>query len=303
MTDNRYRTAVNPVLSLGMLLCLWVFMLVVTSLLSLLLFSAMGQSAASLRVQAILQDVLVFILPPVVTALLTSRYPAELLEVMRGPKFTTTVYAIAALLCSIPAMEMVIAWNDGWQLPEALRWARELEEQARETTELMMSGTSVGSLVISVLIVGVFTGIAEELFFRGGVQKLLMCTRLNPHAAIWIAAVIFSVMHLQVYGLVPRILLGAFFGYAMWWSGSLWLPMLLHALNNSLVVVTQWMAARGDIAAAEAQSTSPIAIAVSVALTAIAIYLTIFTRVRDKSRANFGQKNVHRASGGQTMAT
>lgn len=248
MTDNRYRIAIKPGLALGMLFCLMIFMLVVASLISELLLSSMGSSPSSLRLQAIIQDLLVFILPPIVTAMITTRYPAELLEIMRGPRLAMILWAVVALVGSIPAMNVVIAWNDGWTLPDSMRWVRELEESARLTTEVMMQGTSVWSLIVSVLIVGVLTGVAEELFFRGGVQKLLMCTRINPHIAIWLAALIFSTMHLQVYGFVPRLLLGAFFGYAMYWSGSLWLPIILHALNNSLVVVTAWMAARGAVA-------------------------------------------------------
>lgn len=280
MTYNRYRTAIKPTLALGMLFCLMIFMLVITSLLTQLLSSAMSNSAASLRIMAILQDVLVFILPAVVTALLTTRYPGELLEVMHGPRFFTTLWAILALLVSIPAMNAVIEWNDGWNLPESMRWARQLEEDARLTTQVMMGGTSVGSLIISILIVGVLTGISEELFFRGGIQKLLMCTRLNPHCAIWIAAVIFSAMHLQLYGFVPRVLLGALFGYIMWWSGTLWLPIILHALNNSLVVLTSWMTARGELSPgndidhiAQGEGQLPIVI-ISLILTALALYMT-----------------------------
>lgn len=176
-------------------------------------------------------------------------------------------------------MNAVIEWNDGWNLPDSMGWARRLEEDARLTTQVMLGGTSIGSLIISVLIVGVLTGIAEEMFFRGGIQKLLICSRINPHLAIWIAAIIFSAMHLQLYGFVPRVLLGAFFGYSMWWSGSLWLPIILHALNNSLVVITSWMAAHGELSSetdidhiAQGEGSLPIVI-LSLLFTAAAIFM------------------------------
>lgn len=276
MTDNRYHTAIKASHALGMLFCLMIFMLIVASLISELLLGKLGVSPMTLRLQAIIQDLLVFILPPIVTALLSTRYPAELLQIINGPRPATMLWAVAALLCSIPLMNCVIAWNDSWALPESMAWARALEQTARQTTEVMLSGDSVGTLVVGLLIVGVLTGVAEELFFRGGIQKLLMCTRMNPHVAIWLTAAIFSVMHFQIYGLIPRMLLGALFGYAVWWSGSLWLSIILHAINNSLVVATTWLAARTSVDVNVDQIGAggqqlPI-IAVSVVLTIVALY-------------------------------
>jgi hypothetical protein len=63
----------------------------------------------------------------------------------------------------------------------------------------------------------------------------------NAHAAIWVTAFIFSAMHMEFFGFVPRLLLGALLGYLVRWSGSLWLPILAHALNNSLVVICLWI--------------------------------------------------------------
>ena len=49
-------------------------------------------------------------------------------------------------------------------------------------------------------------------------------------------------MHFQFYGFLPRLLLGAFFGYVVAWSGSLWIAIIVHALNNMMVVVSSWNA-------------------------------------------------------------
>ena len=69
----------------------------------------------------------------------------------------------------------------------------------------------------------------------------------SRHFAVWTAAVIFSLLHFQFYGFVPRVLLGAFFGYAFLWSGSLWVPVIGHALNNSAVVVSTYLVQNGII--------------------------------------------------------
>ncbi|MDE7136319.1 MAG: CPBP family intramembrane metalloprotease, partial [Muribaculaceae bacterium] len=75
------------------------------------------------------------------------------------------------------------------------------------------------------------------------------------------------------YGFVPRILMGAYFGYLIWWTGSLWVPVIAHAFNNSLVVVIQWISARNGIDYSEGEALANysgadyLIIAASVALT------------------------------------
>ena len=119
-----------------------------------------------------------------------------------------------------------------------------MEEASRQQINILLGEPSIGSLIISILIVGVLTGIGEELFFRGGLQNILRTCPMSPHLAIWITAVIFSAMHFQFYGFIPRVLLGAFFGYLAFWSKSIWLPIFAHTLNNSLVVISSWLISR-----------------------------------------------------------
>lgn len=241
IAERRYSTALKPGLGLGLFFCLFLFMLVVASLLLQLVMNRWGDSTAALRIVTIIQDLLVFILPATVTALLMTRLPAEFLEIMKSPRLSSALMAMVAMVAAIPAMNMIIEWNASINLPESLSWFKSAEENAQATLEKLMGLPTIGNLFMSVLIVGVLTGFAEELFFRGGLQKLLMCTRINPHVAIWATALIFSAFHFQILGLVPRLLLGAFFGYLMWWSGSLWLSVIAHAFNNTLVVIADWM--------------------------------------------------------------
>lgn len=85
------------------------------------------------------------------------------------------------------------------------------------------------------------------MFFRAGLQKALTSSGLNHHLAIWTAAFIFSAVHFQFFGFVPRLLLGALFGYLYCYTGSIWIAATAHALNNSLVVLSAWLTARGVV--------------------------------------------------------
>jgi hypothetical protein len=103
-----------------------------------------------------------------------------------------------------------------------------------------MSGASISSLIVSILIIAVLAGFSEELFFRGTLQRILSQTNINIHAVVWLVAFIFSAFHLQPFGLIPRMLLGAFLGYLLIWSKSLWLPIIAHIFNNTVVVVSEY---------------------------------------------------------------
>lgn len=243
--NNRYSTALRPGLGLGLLFCIFVLMLVLTGILTEIVNAKFGQTAAPLRILAVVQDVFVFMLPPIVTAMMMTRYPAEFLELMTAPRWNRSLLTIALVLASIPLMNVIVEWNKHVEFLGQWAWMQEMEDGANAMMKVMMGEPTAGSLTVCVLIFGVLTGVAEDLFFRGGIQKLLLCMRLNKHVAIWLTAFIFSLLHLQFYGFVPRMLMGACFGYLMMWSGSLWLPIIAHAFNNSMVTFTTWLADRG----------------------------------------------------------
>ena len=67
---------------------------------------------------------------------------------------------------------------------------------------------------------------------------------MRTHVAIWLTAVIFSAVHMQFSGFVPRMLMGALFVYMLVWTGSLWVPILLHFTNNAMAVILYFVALR-----------------------------------------------------------
>ena len=123
------------------------------------------------------------------------------------------------------------------------------EEEAKLLTEAFLKMENMGDLFINLFIVGFLAAFAEELMFRGVIQRLLSDWIKNKHLAIWIAALIFSAFHFQFYGFIPRMVLGALLGYLFMWSGSLWLPILAHFINNATAVIVQYLIVKGNISA------------------------------------------------------
>lgn len=238
-----------------------------------------GDPAKALRISAVLQDLLTFIIPAVATALMVTRRPAELLCMLQAPKLAVIFAVTAILFISIPLQENIIYWNYHVRLPESMasfeQAARTLEDTAFNTMKVLLANTSVLSLIVNVLIIGVMAGLSEELLFRGCFQRLLTTGGVNVHVAVWTVALCFSALHFQLFGFVPRMLLGAYFGYLLVWTGSVWVPVTAHILNNVMFVVTAWQQARlhGPDAINNEPSQWPwLYVAISLAATAVCLF-------------------------------
>ncbi len=139
----------------------------------------------------------------------------------------------------------IIEWNMGIKFPDFLSHletiAQQQEQYLKEITEYVTHFDSIFQLLLGLLVIAVIPGIGEELLFRGLIQGKLSAIFKNPHIAIWVAAFLFALFHFQFYGLVPRMLLGALFGYLYWWSGSLVLAMVAHFFNNGFTLVMVYL--------------------------------------------------------------
>lgn len=153
--------------------------------------------------------------------------------------------ALLAYLLLCPFVSAMQEWNAGWHFPE--RWSaveeylRNKSMQADELSKKMLLTNSWGVFAGSLLVVAFGAGICEEFFFRGCLQNLFRSWFKNTHAAVWTAAVIFSLLHGDFFGFLPRVILGAFLGYLYVWSGTIWLPVIVHSLNNAFLVVAYFL--------------------------------------------------------------
>lgn len=197
----------------------------------------------------VLQNICTFGIPALLSAWILTRRPMEFTGLGNGFSFRAVLGLLIVFAAALPFINQLVAWNEAVKLPAALSnvesQMQAMEEAAKAMSDKLLDAGSVGSMLVGVLVIGCLTGLCEELFFRGALQRLLQSRSVGSHAAVWISAIVFSIMHFQFYGFVPRILLGAFFGYLLLWSDSLWLSALAHALNNSLVVVSSWLVAKG----------------------------------------------------------
>ena len=142
-----------------------------------------------------------------------------------------------------------IEWNANIKFPESLagfeQWAKGMEETVKVLTEYLTEFESTGYFILAIFVIAVIPAIGEELLFRGLLQNILKRIFKNYHVAIWIAAFLFSAIHFQFYGFIPRILLGALFGYLYVWTGNLLIPIVAHFLNNGISLFALYIYQKG----------------------------------------------------------
>ncbi len=199
----------------------------------------------SIYVSSALQSVFAIALPAYLAVALTDVRPFRYLKIgnngrmMRKIVFAVLIFCVSYLFASFLAQ-----WNSSMELPESMsdmeQMMRSMEDAAMETTELLLSGSTPGALILNLVIVAGLAAASEELFFRGALQQFLQEKFRNGHAAVWLTALIFSMVHFQFYGFLPRLVLGALLGYLFFYTQNLWIPVIFHFINNATVIVLHY---------------------------------------------------------------
>ncbi len=215
------------------------------------LLSDVDKSAiGSLKWLQFLQTIGVFLLPALLGVWLWSddHRPFRWLKMDRKSGWDIMVLAIVIMVCAIPGINLLAALNNALVLPDSMRfieeYLRQMEEEAALLTECFLQADDVWGLFINVGLMALLPALAEEISFRGVLQQLLGG---RTHVAIWLTAFIFSAIHMQFYGFVPRMLMGALFGYVFVWTGSLWVPIVMHFVNNGIAVLCYYILSRDGV--------------------------------------------------------
>lgn len=155
--------------------------------------------------------------------------------------FTLLALVGGLAVLMMPVNGWLAAWNESMHVPGFLQdfqqWAHEKEQELETLTLFLVDFQSPLEIALGFLVIAVVAGVSEEFFFRKMLQPRIIALSGNPHVGIWVTAFLFSAIHMQFFGLIPRMVLGALFGYYYFWSGRIVLPMLAHVLNNGLTLI------------------------------------------------------------------
>lgn len=201
-------------------------------------------ATSSLKWLQCIQTLSLFLLPALLCAWVweEKHHPFRWLHMDKMISWHVVGLAALVMVCAIPGINLLADLNNRIVLPECLssleQFFRQMEEEAALLTKRFMQADNVWVMMINMGLMAVLPALAEEMSFRGVLQQLLGG---RTHVAIWLTAVIFSAIHMQFYGFIPRMLMGALFGYVFVWTGSLWVPIVMHFVNNGMAVLLYYI--------------------------------------------------------------
>jgi membrane protease YdiL (CAAX protease family) len=210
-----------------------------------------SRTVFALKYFQIINQVGLFIVPSILFVILTDDHFSGYLGLNKGMKRFSIFFGFVAIAVALPFINWLVTINNAIHLPAFLagaeNWMREAEESAGKLTEAFLATDTIGGLLVNLFMIAGLAAIGEELIFRGILIRLFREWTGNIHLAIFIPALLFSALHLQFYGFFGRLFLGIILGYLFVWSGSLWVPIIVHFLNNAMAVFIAFFTRRGFI--------------------------------------------------------
>ncbi len=202
----------------------------------------------TLRITQIISQLFMFVVPPLLYAIMVKEHPMSYLG-FRKTSFSFLIIACAMMYAILPLNNVFAEWNAGLRLPESMKMIEDimksLQDKATEVIEIMLNVNNISGLAINLFMIAGLAAFGEELLFRSILQPFLIKAVKNVHLGIFITAFVFSFIHFEFYGFLPRLVLGLLLGYMFYLSKSIWVPMLMHFVNNGTAVVLYFLNNRG----------------------------------------------------------
>ena len=236
--------------STGLRIFIYLIALLVCSLVGAAVTMFLMGDITQMKIGQGISSAMIFIAPPMILYAFTRHQPMRELGFRKPNSAWLLLIGVVLMFVSLPLTNLLTSWNEkmnfgaAFESLEAL--LQQLEETAGDLTERMLQVDSFGGLLFNLLVIALIPAIGEELTFRGVLQQVLT-RRCNVHVAVFLSAFIFSFIHFQFYGFLPRMFLGLLLGYLFYYSGSLWTSILMHFVNNGAAVVVAYLDYKGQI--------------------------------------------------------
>lgn len=287
-----YQIFVSLLIIVGVGLTLTIILLIAGKFLYGIDFSVLDKPAASLSTRdiafmkylLIVQDISLMVIPSIIILKLMKPESEEKLTGFRIPKVKEISLVVILAFCLFPITSFTGQINAAMHLPDWLsgveQWMIRQEDKSDNLIESLIAAKELPVMVLNLFLIAVLPAVGEELIFRGVFQKIFYNLFRSGHLAIWFSAILFSALHFQFFGFIPRLILGLVFGYLFFWSGSLWMPVIAHFVNNAFPVLLSYIQDNGHL---KTQNEVPLWQQASTMLLSVAITMVILLYFRNKN--------------------
>ncbi|MFN2395005.1 MAG: lysostaphin resistance A-like protein [Bacteroidales bacterium] len=182
-----------------------------------------------------------FILSSIFLAWAFGKKVPEYLYMKRSTGIEVFFLAVIIVFAAVPFINYILELNMQLKLPDFMKsvedWIYTSEQQAEKVTQAYLQADTISILLFNIFMIAIIPALGEEFMFRGVILRVLKDWTRSASAAIWLSAILFSFIHMQFLGFIPRMILGILFGYMVVWSGSIWPAVVAHFINNAAAVI------------------------------------------------------------------
>ena len=234
---------------LGILLAMPIFNVPAGEVISIIEKIDYEGNTALLKMMQVLYSSGLFLVPALLASFLIGERTGDYLFAKTCPDLRVVLLITLLTFTIITFINYAPFLNEKLVLPE--RWNGLMEriiENDKNQWNMMkafLDTDRTSGILFNLFMIALVPAVGEELLFRGVLQRILSEWFRNQHVAIWVVACLFSLMHYQFMGFIPRIILGAMFGYLFIWTASIWVPVIAHFINNGMAVVYYYLYYRG----------------------------------------------------------
>jgi membrane protease YdiL (CAAX protease family) len=237
-----------------------------------------------IRGMQVIQFISLFLIPTFLCAWLFSTNSKKYLGLQMPSNLGYFLVGVGVMLLAIPAVNFLGEINRQVQFPAGIaNWMKEQEAEAAKTIKALLSKHTIKDLLLNIITVAGLAAVGEELLFRGIAQRLLIKMFKNPWAGIIVAAFLFSAMHIQFYGFVPRFVLGILLGVIYWYSGSLWTAMLAHFMYDAVLIIVVYF----NPASLNDENTLNLSNVALIAVVSLTLVVSLVLWMKRKSATNY----------------
>ena len=193
-----------------------------------------------------------FLAPSLLFAYATHPRPGRYLGLVKPGRTIHWLLVPVAMMGLIPVLLQLGHWIE--MLPWWSESTRQEAQRLEDLTTIFTTMRSPGEFLKILFLMAVLPAIGEELFFRGVMMRFAAKRSLNVFFPIILTSLMFAFVHMNTYGLLSIFVAAVFLALVYYWTGSLWLSILAHFLNNGAQIVLLYLAENNASVASFAES-------------------------------------------------
>jgi len=243
-----------------------------------------------IKLMQLITSVFIFIVPPLLLSYFEGGNLFNNLDLRKKIKRQNVLLIILIMLFSQILVAVSMQWNleiinslESF-IPSVVESMKLMEENAKTITEAFLKMENTSGLLFNLFLIAFIPAIGEEMVFRGVLQKKLHSILQSHHLAIFVSSFIFSAIHMQFLGFLPRFILGIILGYLFYYSKNLWMPIIAHFINNALAVLIMYSAFANKLNTdiSEIEKTDINFLQASISFVVVMLFIYLFKKINSR---------------------